>query len=121
MKEFVNRVLVIAATQIPATIVHPYSEYLEIHSNFDVAPNIQQKESNGNNYHEFNLRITHDGLSDSVKTLLQNERPVSILLFDDSGNHYQVGTLNIPIQAIINTPKFNNEVKFKGKLLELPY
>lgn len=120
-KEFSNKILICGASNIPAQITHPYNGFLEIHSNVDVKPNVQEKQQNGNPYLDFSLRATATELSPEVKALVKNRRNVIILLFDHSGNHYQVGTQHIPLQAVINTPQFNNEIKFDGRLLTLPY
>lgn len=121
MKEFSNKIMVCAASEIPAQIQHPFNGFLEIHSNTEVKPNAQEKETNGNQYIEFSLRTTHTDLSTAVKTLLKNRRNVVILLFDESGNFYQVGTQHIPLQAVVNNPDTNQEIRFDGRLLSLPY
>ena len=120
-KEFSNKIMVCPFESIPAIVAHPFTGFTELHSNVDVVPNTPQKQASGNPYFEFNLRTTHTELSAAQLALVSNNRRLVLLLFDHSGNHYQVGTASIPVIPELNQLKFNGELKFTARLLNLPF
>ena len=121
MKEFSNKIMIVAANEVPTIIAFPFSEFKELHSNIEVSPKIEEKTTDAGPTFNFSLRTTHNEIDNETQLLLQNHRPVVLLLFDDSGNFYQIGTEHIPVLVLNNTINFNGELKFEGNFIEQPF
>lgn len=120
-KEFSNKIMVCPWESIPAIIAYPFTGFTQLHSNIDVIPNTPGKEANGNNLYEFSLRATFTELTNDQLTLVKKGRRLVLLLFDHSGNFYQIGDATIPVIPELNQLGFNYEVKFNARLLWLPF
>lgn len=120
-KQFSNRIFLCPVDQLPDTVQAPYDEFDQLHSDIDIDPVVSAKESSGNSYNEFSLRVafSEDDLELSKKYI--NNRPFVAILFDTDGTAFQVGDAAYKLRARITSRNFVHDWQITADLLADPF